>query len=899
MDDLTSIPFEFEDCDAFLASLNESSSQQQQQQSQTMNNTTNNNKSMSNVDLDLWNIPLSPQTAGESNNYIISPQDLDNTFTAQSNSSNPLFNYDNNSSASSPISSPGMSIHSISDSDTTGNFMPESLMFSGVDTSQFSLPNENTIGNYPVTPPYPSASSTGSSSALPDDFAFSPLPAKNKTTSNSGAADTAKRGNSKVSAAPPKTKASKVTKPKKEKTSHNMIEKRYRTNINDKILALRDCVPSLRCVISGDYSADEDLEGLTPASKLNKATVLTKATEYILHLQKRNNLLMKELQAARRSEGLGEAPVRTSSAYPATNQKSKVASKAMMLSMAGLMGAGLMNENSDMQGLSALPIFSFLASSPFDAHSVLFALKVALIAGTVLYIFAPTLFDSPSPKSEKAQLGEIVNTTQEHSPKDVRRQTWLTNTRSLALSSENISSQTLAFVKTLASVLVVSLMGADGYEFVARSLDRQPLSLKRITLARAIDAQLCGGDDKVTRGRLFYTFVQTFLLAPSAGRYLSQAVHVSVLCNGNSMLELLVSHVAKYFWSQARKAAATERPVSEEDATPTHIRELLNTYTHDPVMCQRLANLTYGRPISIGCSSGSEDEGFSSIVTDKAIRTIGDAVAALYANTLVHKVLVNVLESDEIDFRTLENCEAMAPPCSIVSRRVAIAEALLLGPKDASFAKNAMEMLKDELSHQAWFSQTLKNATIIQDAEEEDSSSDDALSISDASISDTSILTERPSTVAELSFLSSAATTPTVTAAPYAVSQDSRLGIRCALILCYVSRNLTLHAHALLHNAEINKAEHIGLLGFVAMWKVLREMYDDRKSAANGANAASRAKLEELAAVARVWLGGSAAAKEGVEIQRLRELVGESVEMSKFFGGFGVDGELDEGYATQ
>lgn len=87
------------------------------------------------------------------------------------------------------------------------------------------------------------------------------------------------------------------------KTAHNMIEKRYRTNLNDKIAALRDAVPSLRVAIRSDlglvqdrngnnklcettenrddnYSGlpktgivdieSEDLQGLTVAPKLNK-----------------------------------------------------------------------------------------------------------------------------------------------------------------------------------------------------------------------------------------------------------------------------------------------------------------------------------------------------------------------------------------------------------------------------------------------------------------------------------------------------------------------------------------------------------------------------------------------------------------------------------------------------
>lgn len=56
------------------------------------------------------------------------------------------------------------------------------------------------------------------------------------------------------------------------KTAHNMIEKRYRTNLNDKIAALRDSVPSLRVMAKGARGdgEKEDLQGLTPAHKLNK-----------------------------------------------------------------------------------------------------------------------------------------------------------------------------------------------------------------------------------------------------------------------------------------------------------------------------------------------------------------------------------------------------------------------------------------------------------------------------------------------------------------------------------------------------------------------------------------------------------------------------------------------------
>lgn len=121
-----------------------------------------------------------------------------------------------------------------------------------------------------------------------------------------------------------------ATAPKK--TAHNMIEKRYRNNLNDKIAALRDAVPALRVRANraeGQISCSEEDEdgcmvamaqagrrssgrvvggrmvghatakladhgGIAPAHKLNKATILSKATEYIMHLERLNQKMADE-----------------------------------------------------------------------------------------------------------------------------------------------------------------------------------------------------------------------------------------------------------------------------------------------------------------------------------------------------------------------------------------------------------------------------------------------------------------------------------------------------------------------------------------------------------------------------------------------------------------------------
>ncbi|KAH6956350.1 hypothetical protein HG530_001776 [Fusarium avenaceum] len=130
-------------------------------------------------------------------------------------------------------------------------------------------------------------------------------PSRKRKSSGSGSSS------SHSSVSPPPATRRHCSPPKK--TAHNMIEKRYRTNLNDKIAALRDSVPALRvmvhrleqpCVENMEEDGNEDLGGLAPAHKLNKATILSKATEYIAHLEKKNQSLAREnSQLRNRVEG--------------------------------------------------------------------------------------------------------------------------------------------------------------------------------------------------------------------------------------------------------------------------------------------------------------------------------------------------------------------------------------------------------------------------------------------------------------------------------------------------------------------------------------------------------------------------------------------------------------------
>lgn len=182
------------------------------------------------------------------------------------------------------------------------SFNSNDLLFSSIspqasfsdmyDIGSIVIPSDNNITPMVTTS---TTSTTSNTSSASTGFVVSPLtpPEVSSTFTNMNEAD----------------HSSQIEPMPFKKVAHNAIERRYRNNINDRIRELQQVVPALCREIDHDtkngnnqHNAcdDDDMDelqeedGVPVAKKLNKATILQKATEYIHYLKYSQQLLKQE-----------------------------------------------------------------------------------------------------------------------------------------------------------------------------------------------------------------------------------------------------------------------------------------------------------------------------------------------------------------------------------------------------------------------------------------------------------------------------------------------------------------------------------------------------------------------------------------------------------------------------
>lgn len=516
------------------------------------------------------------------------------------------------------------------------------------------------------------------------------------------------------------TSSNRKQQPKK--TAHNMIEKRYRTNLNDKIAALRDSVPSLRVMAGtaklGDDDEEEDLEGLTPAHKLNKATVLAKATEYIRHLEKRSKKLYEEnehlknrLSAFEKLATMGGAmsgPGRTSSTGPGGGLMSRL----MVGSLAGLMVAnGLQEQEGNGRGLFALPIpftlpFDMSVSQPTlsSHHSFLLVVKVLLFFTAIAYVFSPGFFDrkAKSPKAESTQTALPVVPSLA-SPVEVRRRAWLTAIQTVSVPQSfwlELAALGLKFMK----LGIRQCVGWQGYSMLTgMTVEQEVARVKAWTIA--LDAQLAGGDQHVTHSRLLLSLLASFTLPATPSRLMLNALHIRLLFwDFHLGCELFAQKLAAYYWGEARKLQKTGHP----EPLPEHLARLLDLEPSEVLnnrIIQRAYNLCYNHHTEHNITEEYHDEGMNSVIEDQSIRSPLDALAAWYSSLILHRAFLTSLKNQPKDSdatakmeEDLDTALKTAPPTSGAQLRILASRAVLMCSAEGKDLHTLLGIFKDDFA---------------------------------------------------------------------------------------------------------------------------------------------------------------------------------------------------------
>ncbi|KAF5663453.1 myc-type bHLH transcription factor [Fusarium circinatum] len=750
------------------------------------------------------------------------------------------------------------------------------------------------------------------------------------------------------------------------KTAHNMIEKRYRTNLNDKIAALRDSVPSLRIMSKSARGEDttedrEELHGLTPAHKLNKATVLSKATEYIRHLEKRNNRLLDEngamqariaafeklfmagamngaisplqqpptpIQYAQDTQqfvggpsqdgnaqpgGLIQVPddmkriisqqMASGQPYPVPQQQFRGGNPALMRqqqlqqqqqqqmqqgrwnnagpyfgklmvgSLAGLMILEAMhedevsNEKPEGRGLFAMPIQLLKsAASGLDltvgGYHLHTSLRIILLLGTFLWVFAPSLFTQGSQKSKKPQVGVLQAAPSLASPIHVRRQAWLTAIQTVWVPRHNFFLEAAALILKTLKLSLRNAIGVHGYQAIT-GLTQEQETARVQAWSIALDSQLAGGDVEINKSRLILTLLASGTLPGTPARLMLKALHIRVLLwdlsqNRLSLgaINLIAAKLARSKWNEARQLnrllTQLHRESSEQhdDDLPEHLALLVeqdcDEVLNDDVI-QRAHNLAFNTDTDYNVVTPMD--GMDSVVDDTAIGSPLDAVAAWWSTQSLHRTLVATLEKDEETLSTkVEDIELTikaAPLGSTAQARAIVARAVLVDKARGANIASALQSMGNEKV--------------------------DALLSSSICVVDSSFQASTP---------------------------DLRLALRCAMAIAHLRRVECTpgSTHQGLRMIESimtrGNAPQMSLIGCTATLELMEELYEHKAAAET-----FQASLERLSGGLRLWMGGSPGEKCGVASDVREKVVSRCLAINKSMVGIDSDtgyGSLDE-----
>ncbi|TGZ81596.1 hypothetical protein EX30DRAFT_249864 [Ascodesmis nigricans] len=706
-----------------------------------------------------------------------------------------------------------------------------------------------------------------------DDNAPAPRSKKRKTsTDDSGEGATAT--------------STPTTRKQPKKTAHNMIEKRYRTNLNDKIAALRDSVPSLRIMAGtskmGEDDEEEDLEGLAPAHKLNKATVLAKATEYIRHLEKRNKRLHEEndqlknrLNAFEKlAMGGGMNPqlqhpgVNGPRGPPTGAPGGGMLSRLMVGSLAGLMvmNGFQQSDSSDSRQLFAIPTAAFewmgVSSPSAQANELMWLMiKLMLLVAAAVYVITPGFFDrrpAAVAKAGSSRNNNVPSSPSPASPIEDRTHAWLTAIQTVWVPRHSVGLEMAAVTLKFVKLGLRRLIGWERYcMLTGLTAEQEQARIKSWTIA--CDAQLTGGDLSINHSRLLLTLLASWTTPSTPARLMLNALHIRVLFYDlGASFQKIAESLSNRYWLEARKMQArvvAGEKDSNSEALPENLAQLLQRDPADvfnSVIIQKAHDLAYNRNT---CDYVGIDEGFDNVVKDAAVRSPLDALAAWYSSLILHGVFVDSLK---------------AKTSPSVARRIQKELDIALHTAPASSAAHFRALAANAVLSTTEPEQHLYAVTKLFEEDLKAQKTESSVSMSKMSPQNTAVTT----------------------------TADIRITIRCAMALALMKKGSQEEATRLFSDLDWRRptcaTASMGLLGFVAAWKTLTTFVSSESI--DWANTAGEA-VDRAAAKLRIWIGDKKTLKLGVAKTDCKKIIDFCNGLQKQLAGIEAN-NTDDGYCS-
>ncbi|EXX51136.1 uncharacterized protein OCT59_001941 [Rhizophagus irregularis] len=385
------------------------------------------------------------------------------------------------------------------------------------------------------------------------------------------------------------------------KVAHNAIERRYRNNINDRINDLKNVVPALCHLKSKDSKDDDDIDevdGIPAATKLNKATILRKATEYITYLKNNNQKVKRENETLMKLIETLPGGIDLYNIYisnttppcgspdqsipgspnpdyesPPTPQTPPVGSRALMaLFMCMTFFTSPSSYITQSHPIDHHHEGRVLTSSPtpvveknsLDVNDGVLTIDLWYLARIftflvcLTYILRPSLFSIQSRRSRKSN--SVITYALNSKSKDAKE-----IYRSLTSLSNGIPSNIFEiFVGLISEFIKFSLRRILGWDItsVYTHTDHEERLIEVALWGRIGEVELCGGNEKVSRLSILYTCLRTINLLESSystRKYISLSssrIYANAALQsyiGLSSIPFLSGRVVAHFWKLANK----------------------------------------------------------------------------------------------------------------------------------------------------------------------------------------------------------------------------------------------------------------------------------------------------------------------------------------------------------